>query len=377
MPFRKVNPMQDAISVKTLEPGIEDYYRLSPENLDKRIAQAKARLSDRLLLLGHNYQRDEVYKFADETGDSLKLSQCAARRSDREFIVFCGVKFMAETADILTTPDQKVILPDLGAGCSMADMADIESVETAWQEIIRSIPESAITPITYINSSADLKAFCGARGGLVCTSTNAEKIIRWAFERREKILFFPDQHLGRNTCKRMGIPMDQMILWDPALTDGGNSPEAVRKARVFLWKGFCSVHQMFQPQHVDYFRSRYPGIKVIVHPECSMEVVDKSDLVGSTEYIIRTVTAAPSGTVWAIGTELNLVNRLKANNPDKEVYFLSPMVCMCSTMFRIDAQHLCWSLENLASGNIVNPIVVPDTDRHWAKVALERMLQLA
>lgn len=369
--------MEGEVPVKVIEPGIEGYYTLSSESLDERITQAKARLSDRILILGHNYQRDEVYKFADETGDSLKLAQCAARRSDREFIVFCGVKFMAETADILTTPEQKVILPDLAAGCSMADMADLESVEMAWEEITRLISESEITPITYINSSADLKAFCGARGGVVCTSTNAEKIIRWAFEQREKILFFPDQHLGRNTGKRMGIPLDRMILWDPALPNGGNSPEAVRKARVLLWKGFCSVHQMFQPLHVDYFRSKYPCIKVIVHPECSMEVVDKSDLVGSTEYIIRTVTAAPSGTIWAVGTELNLVNRLKVNNPDKEVYFLSPMVCMCSTMYRIDAPHLCWSLENLESGTVVNQINVPDEDRYWAKVALERMLELA
>ena len=369
--------MEGKAPVRVLEPRIEEYYALSSESLDERIAQIKARLSDRMLLLGHNYQRDEVYKFADETGDSLKLSQCAARRSDREFIVFCGVKFMAETADILTTPEQKVVLPDLAAGCSMADMADLESVEMAWQEITGILSESQITPITYINSAADLKAFCGARGGVVCTSTNAEKIIRWAFEQREKILFFPDQHLGRNTCKRMGIPLDEMILWDPALPYGGNSPEAVRKARVLLWKGFCSVHQMFQPQHVDTFRSQYPNIKIIVHPECSMEVVDKSDLVGSTEYIIRTVTAAPSGTVWAVGTELNLVNRLKANNPDKQVYFLSPMVCMCSTMYRIDAQHLCWSLENLEADSPVNQIIVPDGNKYWAKIALERMLQLA
>ncbi len=369
--------MKNATVPKSLESELSEYYRLPLEEVEKRIAKAKSRLSNRLLLLGHNYQRDEVYKFADYTGDSLKLAQCAADRKDREFIVFCGVKFMAETADILTEPDQKVILPDLAAGCSMADMADIESVETAWQEITPVLPPDSVTPITYINSSADLKAFCGERSGLVCTSTNAEKIIRWSFERREKILFFPDQHLGRNTCKRMGIPLDQMILWDPALPNGGNSPEAIRKARVFLWNGFCSVHQMFQPQHVDYFRRQHPGIQVIVHPECSMEVADKSDLIGSTEYIIRTVTAAPAGTAWAVGTELNLVNRLKRDNPDKQVYFLSPMVCMCSTMFRIDAPHLLWSLERLLAGSIVNRIIVPDQDRYWAKVALERMLQLA
>ncbi|HET6466118.1 MAG TPA: quinolinate synthase NadA [Nitrospiria bacterium] len=369
--------MDNAIQLKTPETGLEEYYRLSPDILDERISDVKARLGDRLLLLGHNYQRDEVYKFADYTGDSLKLSQYAAQRKDREYIVFCGVKFMAETADILTTSEQKVILPDLAAGCSMADMADIESVETAWQEITHLVPENTITPITYINSAADLKAFCGERGGLVCTSTNAERIIRWAFERREKILFFPDQHLGRNTCKRMGISLDEMVLWDPLRPNGGNRPEAVRKARVFLWQGFCSVHQMFQPQHVDLFKKQYPGIQVIVHPECSMEVVDKSDLIGSTEYIIRTVTAAPAGSRWAVGTELNLVNRLKRDNPEKEIYFLSPMVCMCSTMFRIDAPHLLWSMERLEGGAIVNQIIVPEADRTWAKVALDRMLELA
>ena len=369
--------MEGEIPVKVLEPGIEGYYSLSQDTLQKRLTEAKARLSDRLLVLCHNYQRDEVYQFADETGDSLLLSQRAATRRDRPFIVFCGVKFMAETADILTTENQKVILPDLAAGCSMADMADIESVETTWEEMTGLIPDSSITPITYINSSADLKAFCGERGGVVCTSTNAEKIIRWAFERTEKILFFPDQHLGRNICKRIGLSLDQMTLWDPAQPLGGNSPEAVRKARVFLWNGFCSVHQMFQPQHVDLLRRQHPDIKVIVHPECMMEVVDKSDYVGSTEMIIRTVTNAPSDTRWAVGTELNLVNRLKANNPDKQIYFLSPTVCMCSTMFRIDAQHLLWCLENLEAGKVVNQIIVPDEDKHWAKIALERMLNLA
>jgi len=369
--------MENALEAKTLESALAEYYRLSSDTLDRRISILKSRMADRLLILGHNYQRDEVYKFADYTGDSLRLSQYAAQRSDREYIVFCGVKFMAETADILTTPKQKVILPDLAAGCSMADMADIENVETAWQELTDLLPDSAITPITYINSSADLKAFCGEHGGLVCTSTNAEKIIRWAFERREKILFFPDQHLGRNTCKRMGIPLDKMAMWDPAQPNGGNTPEAIRNARVFLWKGFCSVHQMFQPGHVDYFRKQYPDIRIIVHPECSMEVVDKSDLIGSTEYIIRTVSEAPSGTRWAVGTELNLVNRLKKDNTDKEVFFLSPMVCMCSTMFRIDAQHLLWALERIESGSPVNQIIVPEADRYWAKVALERMLALA
>jgi len=363
--------------LRVLDHDLTEYYRYSPEALDSQISAVRKRLSDRVLILGHNYQRDEVYKFADYTGDSLKLSQEAVRRNDREFVIFCGVKFMAETADILTSAAQKIILPDLAAGCSMADMADIDHVESAWQELKEILPGTVVTPVTYINSSADLKAFCGEQGGLVCTSTNAEKIIRWAFERREKILFFPDQHLGRNTCKRMGISLDEMILWDPDQKNGGNSAEDIRKARVFLWKGFCSVHQMFKPEHVSYFRTQYPGIRVIVHPECSMEVADKSDLIGSTEYIIRTVSAAPSGSRWAVGTELNLVNRLKRDNPDKEVYFLSPMVCMCSTMFRIDAQHLLWSMEQIEAGAPVNQIIVPETDRSWAKVALERMLALA
>jgi quinolinate synthase len=369
--------LESKTTIKSTDLEIDRYLALPPEELDQRIRAVKVRLGERLLLLGHNYQRDEVYRYADETGDSLKLSQCAAQRRDREFIVFCGVKFMAETADILTGPEQKVILPDLAAGCSMADMADIESVSTAWSELTAEIDPADITPITYINSSADLKAFCGEREGLVCTSTNAEKIIHQAFSNRPKILFFPDQHLGRNTCKRMGIPLSEMILWDPGLPNGGNTPEAIRRARVILWKGFCSVHQMFQPEHVDFFRSKYPGIQVIVHPECSMEVADKSDWMGSTEYIIRTVTHAPPGSRWAVGTELHLVNRLKRDNPDKEVYFLSPMVCMCSTMFRIDAPHLLWALENLEAGRVVNQITVSDEDKHWAKVALERMLNLA
>ena len=284
---------------------------------------------------------------------------------------------MAETADLLCRPGQVVILPDLNAGCSMADMADLESVERAWAELAAVLdPERRITPVTYINSTAALKAFCGEHGGIVCTSSNASQILRWALDRREKVLFFPDQHLGRNTAKAMGIPLDRMILWDPFQDMGGNRPRDVERATMILWKGHCSVHQMFTAQHVDYFRKTYPGIRIIVHPECNMEVVDKADQVGSTEFIIRTVTEAPPGTTWAVGTELNLVNRLKHNNPDKTVFFLSPTVCLCSTMYRIDPQHLCWVLENLVSGVVVNRIRVPDQDRHWARVAIDRMLAL-
>ncbi len=354
------------------------YKDLALEELHDRIRRAKETLKDRLVLLVHNYQRDEVWQHADFTGDSLKLSQQAAREA-KPFIVFCGVHFMAEVADLLTGPDQAVILPDLAAGCSMADMAEGESVERAWQELATVLDaDKEITPVTYINSSAELKAFCGARGGTVCTSSNAAKVLAWAFERRSKALFFPDQHLGRNTGRRMGIPLEQMPLWDPAKPLGGLTPEAIGEARILLWKGFCSVHQMFRPQHIAYFRRQHPGIHIIVHPECAMEVVDLADEVGSTETIIQTVRNAPEGTIWAVGTELNLVNRLKEEcRGKKQVYFLCPTVCLCSTMFRIDAPHLCWALENLAEGQVVNRIIVPDEHRHWARTAIDRMLEIS
>jgi quinolinate synthase len=386
---------------------------LSDEQLEARIAGAKERSGQELLILGHHYQQDEVYQFADLTGDSFKLSRMAAENAACRWIVFCGVHFMAETADILAnSPDNLahrrqagthrdsgetpvpldhpqlpsadpnhparigVILPDLGAGCSMADMADLDQVENCWDEMSEVIDPDEVMPVTYINSAANLKAFCGERGGIVCTSSNAEAVIRWALQRRRRVLFFPDQHLGRNTAKRMGIPLNEMVLWDPYQPMGGNPDAAVEKARILLWKGHCSVHQVFRPQHVDLFREQHPGIQILVHPECMMEVVDKADYVGSTEYILRTVREAPAGSKWAIGTELHLVNRLKNEHPDQEIHFLSPMVCMCATMYRIDLAHLCWSLENLQRGTPVNLIRVPDAVAHWARVALERMLEV-
>jgi quinolinate synthase len=355
-----------------------DYQSLPAEELVARTVAAKAALGDRVMVLGHNYQRDEVIQHADFRGDSLLLAKIAAAQADRPFIVFCGVHFMAETADILSRSGQTVILPDLAAGCSMADMAAIEQVDQCWEALQRHMPvEETVTPVVYVNSAAVLKAFCGEHGGITCTSSNARVVMEWAWARREKILFFPDEHLGRNTANRMGLPREQIIVWDPFMPNGGHSAEAIRKARLILWKGHCSVHQMFQPAHIAYFRNRYSDIKIIVHPECHEEVVNRADLVGSTEFIIKTVSNAPAGTTWAVGTELNLVNRLKRDQPDKRVFFLSSTVCQCATMYRIDAPHLCWAMENLAEGKIVNHIVVPADDKLWAKVALDRMMAVS
>lgn len=365
-------------SIETAPLPIAEFQARSDQELYDRTVAAKARLKQRVLILGHNYQRDEVIEHADLRGDSLLLAKQAAARSEYPYVVFCGVHFMAETADILSRSNQTVILPDLAAGCSMADMAAIEQVDECWDALGALLPvEEVVTPIVYVNSAAVLKAFCGEHGGITCTSSNARAIMDWAWSRREKILFFPDEHLGRNTANTMGVPRDRMIVWDPFLPNGGNSVAAIRQARLILWKGHCSVHQMFQPQHVAYFRQHYPNIRIIVHPECHEDVVNRADLVGSTEFIIRTVRDAPSGTVWGVGTELNLVNRLKREQPDKQIFFLSPMVCRCATMFRIDAAHLCWALENLAQGHIVNQIRVPDDDKLLAKLALERMMALS
>jgi len=370
--------MNGTLSLIGRPSEVQAYRDLSLEELAERTNAAKRTLGDRVIVLGHNYQRDEVIRHADVEGDSLKLSQIAAERSQHEFIVFCGVHFMAETADILSKTRQTVILPDLAAGCSMADMAQIEQVDQAWDQLGRILPvEETVTPVVYVNSAADLKAFCGEHGGITCTSSNARRVIEWAWARREKILFFPDEHLGRNTANKMGIPREEILVWDPFLSNGGNTPEAIKKAHLLLWKGHCSVHQMFQPAHVRYFREKHPGIKIIVHPECHEDVVNPSDLSGSTEFIIRTVSAAEPGSVWGVGTELNLVNRLKRRQPDKQIYFLSPTVCQCSTMFRIDAPHLCWAMENLAEGHVVNRISVPDDDKHWARIALQRMLDVS
>jgi len=358
--------------------AIQQFTALTDAECTARIKAAKVTLGDRLIILGHHYQREEVFVHADVSGDSLKLSRAAAE-SKADYIIFCGVHFMAEVADILSRPDQIAMLPDLSAGCSMADMANLSKVERAWQEIARVLdPDEHVTPVTYINSAADLKAFCGRHGGIVCTSTNAQQILEWSFERREKILFFPDQHLGRNTAAKMGIPLEEMVVWDFDQPFGGLTKTQIKNAKMILWKGFCSVHQMFKPEHIDRFRAMYPDVKVISHPEASYEVCQQSDYVGSTEYIINTVAASAPGTRWLVGTELNLVTRLheQYKHEDKSVHFMSPTVCMCSTMFRVDPQHLLWQLENLVAGNVVNQITVPVSEADEARDALERMLAL-
>lgn len=362
--------------MQTATIDFEPFNALSDRDAQTRIAAARAKLGKRAVILCHHYQRADVYAHADLTGDSLKLSRLASQ-SDAEFIVFCGVHFMAEVADILSRPEQISILPDLAAGCSMADMANRAKVERCWRELSTVLdPDEKVTPVTYINSSADLKAFCGEHGGIVCTSSNAPKILDWSFARREKVLFFPDQHLGRWSGHKMGIPLEQMVLWNPDLPLGGLTPEQIRAAKIILWHGYCSVHQMFRPQQIERFRAQHPEGKVISHPECSFEVCAASDVVGSTETIIRVVKESPPGTRWLVGTELNLVERLaKEVAPEgKTVQFMADMVCMCSTMQRIDPQHLAWTLENLAAGHVVNQIKVPEHEARLAKIALERML---
>jgi quinolinate synthase len=368
--------MPGLVTTSIIPLPFEPYRSVEAAELESRILAAKAELGSSLVILGHHYQQDEVIQFADFRGDSYKLSQQAAESSEARWIVFCGVHFMAETADILTRPEVGVVLPDMAAGCSMADMADLDSVEAAWADLAEVVDVDDITPVTYINSAADLKGFCGRHGGIVCTSSNARAVLEWSFTRRSRVLFFPDQHLGRNTARAMEVPLDSMPVWDPRLPLGGNSEEALKNSRVLLWKGHCSVHQMFKPAHVAQFRKQYPGIKVLVHPECMMSVVDAADLVGSTEFILETINKAPAGSQWAVGTELHLVNRLAQENPDKLVKFLSPMVCMCSTMFRIDLPHLAWSLENLVQGTPVNVVKVPDETAEWGRVALGRMLEV-
>lgn len=361
------------------------YKTLSEPELRQRIESVRQQFGKRLLILGHHYQQDDVIAHTDLRGDSYQLSEMAASSGECRTIVFCGVHFMAETADILAnTPGRvaarsgqrvDVLLPDMAAGCSMADMAGIRQVEAAWEDMGELIDTEEVIPVTYINSAASLKAFCGRHGGIVCTSSNAQAVLKWAFERGQRVLFFPDQHLGRNTALTMGISEEQMPVWDPyALELGGNTDEQIENSRVILWKGHCSVHQMFRAEHVAKFRADYPGIKILVHPECPREVNDIADISGSTGKIIRSVEAAPPGTKWAIGTELHLVNRLKAEHPEQEIHFLSPVVCMCATMYRIDLPHLCWVLENLRDGNVVNPIRVDDETMKWSLIALERML---
>ncbi len=357
----------------------QDYALLDDDECDTRIVAAKAKLGSRCVILGHHYQRDEVFKHAGFSGDSLKLSRDAAQ-SDAEYIVFCGVHFMAEVADILSRPEQIAILPDLAAGCSMADMANLVKVQQCWEELAQVIDvENAVTPVTYINSAADLKAFCGKHDGIVCTSSNARKILDWSFSRRPKVLFFPDQHLGRNTGYRMGIPLAEMVTWDFNKPQGGLTEAQIHNAKMILWNGHCSVHQAFKPEQIDGFLARYPETKVIAHPEACFEVCQKADYVGSTEYILKTVREAEAGTRWLVATELNLVNRLheECKAQGKNVHFMSPTLCMCSTMFRTDPQHLAWIVENLAAGNVVNRISVPAEESRLAKLALGRMLEVS
>lgn len=364
------------------ERGVEcpgDLPPASDPDLVARAQAAKDALGERVFVLGHHYQRDEVIQFADVTGDSFKLARDAAARPEAEFIVFCGVHFMAESADILTAPEQKVILPDLAAGCSMADMARLGQVEDAWAAMVDAGIADSVVPVTYMNSSADIKAFCGKHGGAVCTSSNADVALEWAFEQKPdaKILFLPDQHLGRNTAiLKMGMTLEDCVVWDPFKPNGGLTVEELERAKMILWKGHCSVHGRFSEEVVDELREKVPGINILVHPECKHEVVLKADMVGSTEFIIKTIEAAPAGSSWAIGTELNLVKRLAAAHPDKYVTFLDKTVCYCSTMNRIDLPHFVWALESLVAGNVVNQIEVdPDTE-HWAQIALQRMLDL-
>ncbi len=362
-----------------MSAAIQTYTLLDDEDCESRILAARETLGDSLVILGHHYQRDEVFRHADFTGDSLKLSRQAAA-SKADYIVFCGVHFMAEVADILSRPEQVAILPDMSAGCSMADMADLQHVERAWQELSEVLnPDESITPVTYINSAADLKAFCGQHGGIVCTSTNARHVLEWSFKQREKVLFFPDQHLGRNTGYPMGIPLDEMVVWDFDKPLGGLTIEQIQQAKIILWKGFCSVHQMFQPEQIDNFKQKYPETKIISHPESPFEVCQKSDYIGSTEYIINTIANAEKNTRWLVATELNLVNRLheQYKHEGKNVHFMSPNVCMCSTMFRIDPQHMAWVLENLVEGHVVNQISVPADVAEQAKLALDRMLDVS
>lgn len=366
---------------------LKPYKSLGNDVLASRIQAVREAMGPRLLVLGHHYQQDEVIALSDLRGDSYQLSQMAADSRDCRYIAFCGVHFMAETADILANRPEKlaerggervtVILPDMAAGCSMADMAAIDQIEDAWDQLGEVLDTEDITPVTYINSAASLKAFVGRHGGIVCTSSNARAAIEWAFARTRRVMFFPDQHLGRNTAHGMGITNDQMPVWDPYADElGGNTAAQLEQSRVILWKGHCSVHQMFRPEHVKLLRERHPGIKILVHPECPQEVFELADESGSTGKIIRTVETAPPGTKWAIGTELHLVNRLKQEHPEQEVYFLSPVVCMCATMYRIDLAHLCWSLENLAAGTPVNVIEVDEEIAKWSLVALERMLEV-
>jgi len=377
-----VSEESPAVSAEAGEScSLENYLALPDHTMDERIRAARAQLGAAVMILGHHYQRDEVVRFADFTGDSYKLAKTAAA-SDAKYIVFCGVHFMAESADVLAHDDQQVILPDMNAGCSMADMAEISQVEDCWDALERAGVAGETVPVTYINSTAAIKAFCGEHGGLVCTSSSAKAALEWGFARGKRILFLPDQHLGRNTGHAMGIPLEEMVVWDPwaiQLGDlrGGQSKERLAASRILLWKGHCAVHQRFLPSHVDQVRAKYPGIQVIVHPECRYEVCEKADALGSTEQLIALVEAAPEGSMFAIGTEIHLVNRLARRfaPKGKKIITLDDTGCLCTTMYRISPQHLAWALENLVEGRLVNRVQVKADVKHWARVALDRMIE--
>ena len=379
------------MSLTWQQPLPQIYTELSDAELRLRIESARQTLGEKLVILGHHYQQDSVIEFTDFTGDSFELSRYAAAQKGIEYVIFCGVHFMAESADILTDEPVRVILPDLGAGCSMADMANLDQTVECWEQLRETCPDDLIVPITYMNSSAAIKAFVGEHGGAVCTSSNCRNVLEWALAggasanahgsalgspQRVKILFFPDQHLGRNTAFAMGYPLDQMVVWDPRQDLGGNSARAIEEATFILWKGHCSVHALFRPEHIDAVRINHPNMKVIVHPECKWEVVQKADMAGSTAYIVKQVEAAPPGTEWAIGTEVHLVNRLKQQHPEQKIVVLSDCQCLCTTMYRIDLPHMCWALENLVEANVVNEIKVDPHTRKYATVALERMLAI-
>jgi len=352
------------------------YLGLSEEELDVRIGTARATLGERLFILGHHYQRDEVFKFADDTGDSFKLAKVAAARREADFIVLCGGHFMAESADVLSAEHQKVILPDLAAGCSMADMAVLDELEVCWDEL-SEMGMNDVVPVTYMNSAASIKAFCGQHGGTVCTSSNAVATFQWAWNRGARILFLPDQHLGRNTAFGMGVPLEQMCVWDPSVTWGGLEPSELNTARMILWKGHCSVHTKFTVEQIERLRASHPGIRIISHPECTWEVTQASDEVGSTSHIIRQVTESPAGSIWGVGTEIHLVNRLAQElAPERTVMTLDALGCLCSTMYRVSPNHLCWVLEGLVKGEVCNQVSVPDDHKRWTRVALDRMLSI-
>lgn len=365
------------------QPIPRSYVAMTPDELVAKIAARKAELGSRLVILGHHYQQDNVVRFADFVGDSYQLSREAAKLPDVEYIVFCGVHFMAESADILAD-NKTVILPDMGAGCSMADMAQLDDVLDAWDVITNvcgEMPGFKLVPITYMNSSAAIKSFVGEHDGAVCTSSNCEKILKWALGEEasgsaRKIIFFPDQHLGRNTAYKMGYPLEKMVVWDYKQPGGGLTEEQIRDAKFILWKGHCSVHQLFRPEHVEQARTNHPGIQVIVHPECRWEVVQKADMAGSTDFIGKTIAAAPAGSKWAIGTEVHMVNRLAQKHPDKQIVILSECQCLCTTMYRIDPPHLLWTLDQLVEGKVVNQIKVDEHTKYWARVSLQRMLDI-